>query len=232
MPTKIKAIIGATKKEIENKKFDIFIPISLGNKWFKKENIQEYIKWSLKFTKNDILIIIADKLHQINIEVKDHYNPEKAKRKVEKITLKIENEIKEIIKSYDKKEQERIALLRFGDIDQKNKYLSMKKEIYLEFNRNRKFRQAILNVTNDNIRKIKNRNFNESEVLKLSEYVLNELPFFLYGVEYNKKLYNLHPYPIFTKIGDLVAKIQNGQFSDFYTRIGEPKGSIVKLEVL
>jgi len=232
MPTKIKTIIGATDEEIENKKFNIFIPISLGNKWFTKEKIKQYIFWALKHSKYDVIIIIADKLHQINLEVKDHYNSERAKRKAERISSKIEIEIKEIIEGFDKNEQEKIAILRWGDIDQERRYISIKKEVYSEFDKNKDFRKTILNIVKENVRKLKNREFSESEVLKLSEYVLNELPIFLYGVEYNRRLYNLHPYPVFTKICDLIDKIQNGEFNDFYKRIGKPIGVIAELDVI
>lgn len=226
---KIKTIIGATRKEIESKNFNIFVPISLGNKWFTKENIKRYILWALKYSKEDIVVVIADKLHQINIEVKDHYKPERAKRKVERISMKIEIEIMEIVETLRAEEQARIIILRWKNIDQENKYLSMKEEIYSEFHKNKLFREIIVDIVKESVKKLKNRNFNEREILKLSEYVLNELPVFLYGVECNHKLYNLHPYPVFTKICALVNKIQGGDFPNLYTKINKPKGVIVEL---
>jgi len=74
MVVDITEIIGATKKEIKEKGFNIFVAISLGNKWFSKENLKEYILWALKQTKSKkLIIIIADGLHAINYEVRNTY---------------------------------------------------------------------------------------------------------------------------------------------------------------
>ncbi|MBR9704328.1 hypothetical protein GOV12_02870 [Candidatus Pacearchaeota archaeon] len=43
METKIGVIRGSTKEEVKSNKFNIYIGISLGNKWFTKDNIGEYI---------------------------------------------------------------------------------------------------------------------------------------------------------------------------------------------
>ncbi len=228
----IRKIVGATKGEIETKKFNIFIPISLGNKWFTEKNIEKYLIWALEKSKDKVLVVIADKLHQINVEVKDHYSFEKAKRKVERISVKLEKEIKEIVNNFNSQDKERIKILRWEDIDKERKYLFIKNEIYLEFNTNKDFRETILEIVRESIAKIENRNFSENEIVKLSEYVLNELPVFLYGVEHEGKLYNLHPYPVFTKICKLVNEIQRGKFIDFYNRIDKPHAGIVELITL
>ena len=82
---KIKKIFNTTKKEIESKKFNIFIGISLGNKWFTKENLQEYLNWALENTKEKVLILIADKIHIINYNVRNKKLPK------EKVALAILN---------------------------------------------------------------------------------------------------------------------------------------------
>ncbi len=231
MTTKINSVVGTRSSNIENKEFNIFVPISLGNKWFTKENMKQYILWALKYSKNDIIIVIADKLHQINIEVKDHYNVSKAERKVEKIALRIEQDVKSIISNFDYQDKRKIKILRCGDIDNQNKYLFIKKEIYFEFENNKDFRNVITDIVSSALLNIKNRKFYEEEISKLSQYVLNELPVFLYGVEYNKHLYNLHPYPFFTKICELVDRIYKGDFNEFYQKIGKPKAAIAEVMV-
>lgn len=231
MHLQIGKIVGTTSQEIEKNKFNIFVPISLGNKWFTKEHIEEYVTWALRYSKNDVIILIADKLHQINVEVKDHYAPTNAQRKVERTASAIEFEVNEIISKFDKKEQRRLRVLSFGDIDQESKYLSIKNEVYIEFERNKEFRERILNIVKETTRKIGGRKFNDEEILKLSQYVLNELPCLLYGIEYSNDLYNLHPYPVFTNISELVYQIQKGKFEEFYNRIGRPQSVIVELKI-
>src|SRR3989344_2788645 len=49
---------NATKKDVEEQKYDIFIGISLGVlKPLTKETAKEYIEWALKNTKNKVLIL-------------------------------------------------------------------------------------------------------------------------------------------------------------------------------
>ena len=64
----IKNYLGTTKEEVDSKKFNICIGVSLGNKRFTKENIKKYIIWALDKTKEDILILIPDRIHAINVE--------------------------------------------------------------------------------------------------------------------------------------------------------------------
>jgi len=44
----IKTYLNCTEQEIQSKKFNIFVGISLGNKYFTKENIKKYILWALE----------------------------------------------------------------------------------------------------------------------------------------------------------------------------------------
>ncbi len=222
--------INVAEEDIKKKKFNIFIPLSLGNKWFVRENIASYIEWGLEYSKSDVLIVVADKLHQINVEVKDHYKPEKAKRKVDRIAKRIRDDINTILEALTAHERRRVHLICWEEIES-NKYDLMKRSIYGEFERNPLFRKAVLAIVQGSIDKLKNRTFTDSEILRLSQYVLDELPVFLYGADYAGITYTLHPYPVFTRICELVGKIQEGQFRELYRELGSPQGRIVELRV-
>ena len=71
MSVEIKRVLGGTKEDIESNKYNIWVGISLGNKSFTKELIKEYIEYALKFTREDVLIVIPDRLHAVNIEIRD-----------------------------------------------------------------------------------------------------------------------------------------------------------------
>jgi len=43
----IKKYIATNKKEVESKVFNIYIGISIRNKYFTSENIKKYIDWAL-----------------------------------------------------------------------------------------------------------------------------------------------------------------------------------------
>ncbi len=44
----IKTYLNCTEQEIQSKKYNIFVGISLGNKYFTKETIKKYILWALE----------------------------------------------------------------------------------------------------------------------------------------------------------------------------------------
>ncbi len=73
----IKTYLNCTEQEIQSKKFNIFVGISLGNKYFTKDNIKKYVLWALENTKDDVLVLIADKNHAINYEVFNDYTFER-----------------------------------------------------------------------------------------------------------------------------------------------------------
>ena len=53
--------------------------------------------------------------------------------------------------------------------------------------------------------------FTEEEFKKLSFYALNELPLFIKGIKYDKKIYNLIPYPGLGKIDYLTIDLLEGK---------------------
>ena len=76
MKTKIVLVRGGSLNNVLSKKYNILLAISLGNKWFTKENLKEYVKWALANTKERVLIWVADKIHAVNYEVKDKRSQE------------------------------------------------------------------------------------------------------------------------------------------------------------
>jgi isocitrate dehydrogenase len=65
----IRKYIGTNKKEVESKEFNIYIGISIRNKYFNSEKIKKYINWALDNTKEKIAILIADKIQRFNDKV-------------------------------------------------------------------------------------------------------------------------------------------------------------------
>jgi len=227
----INKIIGTTEQEIKEKEFNIFIPISLGNKWFTKENIRDYIVWALENTKDDVLVLVADGLHAINIEVRNKYSPEKAMSRALRIGDEKINAIKKVVNSLPKKEQRyHTRVIRWKDVNTTTHYKTIRDIIYEEYEKNPDFKKVIFNITKKNINKPGGRTFYPEEIEKLSKYVLDELPFLLKGIKYLTTTYNLHLYPYDTLLNNFADKIQKGNlFQEFYEKIGKPKFCVVNL---
>jgi len=225
----IKSYLNCTEQDIKSKKFNIFIGISLGNKYFSKDNIKKYILWALENTKEDVLILIADTNHAINYEVFNDYNPERALQVALRKGDETKESIKKIIHSLPKEKHSIIKICRWDDA-RKSKYYKEKIKIFLnEFKRDRKFHDFIINAVQENLgSKVKILDLKSLE--KLSLYVLDELPILLNGVEYGGKIYNLHPYPGFSCLDMLLMGLQEGKLFPKLSEKLEIKNKIAEVE--
>ncbi len=203
---KIRKAFNTTKKEIESKKFNIYIGISIGNKWFTKENLREYLNWALKYTKSKVLFLIADKIHAINYGVRNKKNRKNAIKKAINEGSKIELRLSKIISKVTKKDKEKIEILRWSEYEKEDKFYSIyTPRIYKEFKDNLKFKKEILNLVKS---MINDRKFSKEGYLRLSEYLLEEFVALYSGINLSLNYYNLYIYPQETKISKFLEKIQ------------------------
>jgi len=86
-------IRGGNKEELEARAYTIGVGISLGNKWFTPENILGLVIWSLQYTRENVIVYVADSIHAINEEVRGKMSPERA---MERSLKKISNSLKKI----------------------------------------------------------------------------------------------------------------------------------------
>ncbi len=204
----IKSYLNCTEQDVKSKKFNIFVGISLGNKYFSKENIRKYVLWALENTKEDVLVLIADANNAINYEVLNAYNPERALQVALRKGDETEESIKKIVRGLPKKKHLLVKIGRWKDA-RKSKYYKDKIKIFLnEFQENKAFHDFIIKIVQENLgSKAKTMDLRKLE--KLSLYVLDELPIFLNGVEFEEKRYNLHPYPGISDLDDLLMGLQD-----------------------
>lgn len=203
---RIGGCINTTEEEIKSKKFNIFIGVSLGNKYFNKEHLREYLLWALENTKERAAFLIPDKIHAVNYEVNKKYSKEKAERIAFKLGEKIRIMIESIIEELEPKNRSLIKILKWQDIETEE-YSSMQKVIQKSFSENEKFKKIIIEIVRENI---KLEQLNDGDYEKLANYPLNELPMLISGIEYEKVRYDLLPYPGISKIDELILDLQKG----------------------
>lgn len=225
----IKTYLNCTKQEIQSKKFNIFVGISLGNKYFTKENIKKYILWALENTKDDVLVLIADKNHAVNYEVLNDYNQDRALQVALRKGIETEESVKKIVRGLPKEKHHLIKICRWEDA-RKSLYYQDKIKIFLnEFQENSKFHNFIIKIVQENLGG-KAENLNLEQLEKLALYVLDELPIFLNGVEFERKIYDLHPYPGRSFLEDLLMNLQNGKLFPKLAKMLEIKNKIAEVE--
>ncbi len=217
---KIYSVVGADEEEIYEKRFNIYLGVSLGNKWFTKDNIMEHLEFALKYTREKVGVVIADKLHAINYQVRDRKSPERALKKALRIGDAKVKEIEEIIRVLPKEEQEKIDIIRWKDIENGEHYERFYKKIKEEFEKNGEFKNTIMKIVEGALIKEKGRIFSEKEKIMLCEYILAELSELLHGFKHKGIFYNVYLYPhasAFTKlIGDILSK---KKFLEFYNKL-------------
>jgi tRNA-dependent cyclodipeptide synthase len=203
---RINTYFNVTKEEIKQKKFNVVIGISIGNKYFTKNNVCEYILWAIKNTKEKVAIIIPDKIHALNYEIRSGYKKERAQRKAIREGEKIEKMVDEILSEIPKEYHAVCKILKWEDIET-DEHKRMVSVLYDAFANNPKFKHEILEIVKEYIESSKLTN---SDYEKLASYILEELPMLIGGIEHGGVVYNLLIYPGLSKIDHLKIGLQEG----------------------
>lgn len=208
---RIEQYVNTTKDEVESKKHNIWIGVSLGNKYFTKENIRKYIEWALQHTKDNVLVLIGDDIYAINIEVLDGRSKTGALRRAYRLADEKQKEIEEILATLSKDKASKVTIARWKDVN-KTKYHEYRLGVvYDAFKKNKEFHDYICSVMKEGR---PDRNLDQAKLEKLSEYVLQEMPVFINGTKYQFengkwKTYTLIPYPGLTKLDKLIVGLSN-----------------------
>jgi len=202
--------LNTTIEDIEAKKFNIFLGISLGNKYFAdKENTKEFISWALENSKNDVTVLIPDKIHAVNYEVRNGYSQEKANRAVLRKSLETKELIGEIIAKLSEVERSRVTVLTWENIENDPDYQNRRNILRRTFKENLEFHKRVIEATKESVSP-SILSLSENDYEKLTSYPLDELPVLIAGFQYNARRYNLIPYPGISKIDYLTVDLQNG----------------------
>lgn len=211
---KIKDCLGITSEEIKSKEHNIWIGVSLGNKYFTQENIKQYIEWALEHTKNKVLVVIADSIHAINLEVLDHRNPKSARRRALVVGDEKYGEVKALIQNLSTNDQERVSVVRWDDVTKFNNYKQRLELVRNEFKSNPEFHDEVIDIVKSGRpdRADKISQMPDTEINRLAEYVLEEIPLFVDGVkDSDNTIYTLIPYPGLTKLDELFVDLNTGK---------------------
>jgi len=204
----IKKYIATNKKEVESKVFNIYIGISIRNKYFTSENIKKYIDWALSNTKDKVAILIADEIQKFNDKVFFNLSEAASKKTAIKQGRKIKKICVKIINKYPKDIQNKIYILTWKDVINSFNYMKNTEIIYNEFKNNIIFKNYLFNYMKSNM-DIVNK-LNENDLEYVTSYLIEELTVFLNGFKYKGTHFNLLPYPGLG-LFDITYKLKNKQ---------------------
>jgi tRNA-dependent cyclodipeptide synthase len=205
---KIEQCFNITTEEIFQRKFNIFIGVSLGSKYFTPEHIRAYLLWAMENTKEKIAVLIPDKIHAINYQVKNEYSAERALAVARRKGDEVEVIVKKIMEDL-KIPKSKLQIVRWEEIENES-HLKMLAIFREAFQNNAAFRKAVISITKETPH-IENLNLNDSQYEKLASYVIDELPLLMSGFQKDSLTYDLLPYPGFANIDYFAIDLQNGK---------------------
>lgn len=230
----IEKIFNITKKDIEAKKLNIFVPICVGNKFFldgvtPTETISNYINWALQHTKEKIIILIVDKIQITNWIIRNSkISYEQNMRRLMRKGLQIKEKFQELLKKLPKEEQKKIEIIRWEDYCENDTFCNKTtKIIYKEFKNNKEFRKNVLESVKASIT---DRTFDEESYVTLCNYVLDEFSLVYHGAELKGIHYNLYVYPYTDEVLEFIEKIKKGQqFPELSKKLNNKKTAVILL---
>jgi tRNA-dependent cyclodipeptide synthase len=216
-------LFGINKEKLNSKLFNIFIGISLGNKFLNKELAEEYFRFALDKTKEKVVVLIADEIDAVNWEIFRDFSKEEAVEKVknkgEGLAEMFQNIVNKIEREANKNLHEKVRIIKWSDIKNKN-LLSAEKFITEEYENNFEFKKRIIYFV-DRYAKIRKKTLSNKEKDKLATYIIAELPTLIYGIEHGKDLYQVVLYPTHVSSGmsEFVLDIQNGAYPNLFEKL-------------
>lgn len=221
-----------SQEEIKEKKYNIIIPICLGNKFFSEktvinDNVRRYLEWALEHTKDKVLFVIVDKIQLTNYLIRHKNRSEKSGLKhVLTEGQKIKSNIEKLVsKSHDKK----IEIIIWDEYEKQDNFCHNTTQlVYKEFESNKEFRTAVLSAVKTSVT---DRPFSNEEYLKLCNYVLDEFSIVYSGTMYEKDYYGLYIYPETDSVVYLIENIKAGRlFSTLEEKLPNVKVALAILK--
>jgi tRNA-dependent cyclodipeptide synthase len=214
---------NVTQEEIEKKLFNIFVGISLGNKFLTLQLAKKHVKWAHYYTKDNALILIADKIDVVNWMVFNKLNLKEAEKKVRNKAWGIKGLFDKAIRTLAREENDptyitKVYIVFWEDVTNNEGYKHLKEILTQEYKENKDFRNQVLYFVNKYIerRGLKPSEISNKDKDKLADYILSELPTLIGGILWNNTLYNLCLYPTYIESGmsQFVLDIRSGKYFD------------------
>lgn len=207
---KLLGIYSGTEEALLNKKYDIGVGISLGNKYFTPEKVLESIKWALQYTKNHLVVYVADSIHAINLEVRGNKSPESAMRSALRKGEVILGEVKELVEKELSENQIPIYYTSWVHIENSPEYIQKKEFLHNLYNQRGDFYKIVTGLVKE-MTDGEERAFSDEQIDKLGTYFIEELPEVLDRVPLAGHSCDAYIYPETSSFTEFIVQIQNGE---------------------
>lgn len=205
---------GGNLEKMYSKSYNLAVPISLGNKWFTVDRVVALVQFSLQYTKEYVIVYVADDIHAINIEVRNRRSQESSLKKARVMGEKILDELKEKIESnIDDIDKQKIIYAHWSGF-QTDSYKEKLDYLYNKYKSDISFRREILSIV-ESFLENETKEFTEEDKTRLGEYIIEELPELIARVSINGLSFDANIYPTDGRLLEFVEEIQQGKiFND------------------
>ena len=203
-------IRGGNKIDLDSKKYTINVGISLGNKWFTAQNTTDLIQWALEHTKDVVILNVVDLIHSINLEVSEKLSKADALDKAIKLGKEFLSEIQNLVQTkFSAQDKKRIIFTTWNDVVTPE-YKRKVDALYTFYDSNEVFKNTIHDMVRKYISR-KNIIYSESDIHKLGNYIIEELPEITCCVPIAGVVCDAYVYPFDGEVTRMVEQIQKGE---------------------
>lgn len=203
-------IRGGTREELEAKAYNIGVGISLGSKWFTPENIVELTKWSLQYTREQVIVYVADSIHSINEEVRGRMSPQRAMARSLRKGSEILQDVRAIIdEQFSEEDRKRIVYATWNEIVDAE-YEKKMAWLIRFFYESLAFARRIKEIVRNGLSK-ESREFKEQDIERLGMYIISEMPELLCRVPVKGYPCDAYVYPYDVELTHFAEQVQTGE---------------------
>lgn len=202
-------IRGGTHEALESRVYNIGIGISLGNKWFTQEHIFDSVLWALSYTREFVLVYVADSIHAINLETRGRMTKQKALEKATRLGLEmLVTTEKTLASALSDTELKLVRYARWTDITDPN-YPMKVAYLLRKYEEDMVFKHFIENLVHEKVSGEKRR-FSNEDIHQLGRYIIEELPELVAQVPFCGATLEACMYPFDSSLTKFAEQLQLG----------------------
>ncbi|MDD3916757.1 MAG: tRNA-dependent cyclodipeptide synthase, partial [Synergistaceae bacterium] len=172
---RIERFFNTSTPEIDGRKWNPYLGISIQNKAFTPEYIAEFLRWAAPRSAQRTAIVVVDVLQRINNQIFDRSSPMAALAKAFRKADEIHDRIRTALDSLPEEIQNGVEILDWCDIIEETWFIPNYRIFKQEFEENAPFRNFLTGLTRGNLGSIIGR-LQEPDIEQLTRYILMELP--------------------------------------------------------
>lgn len=186
-------LFNTTREEIEARRWNPYLGISIRNRYFTPEAILAFARWGAQNAREGFALLIVDILQRINNEVFERAHPGKAIEKAFRQADPVLESCRCAVAALPEELARKVVIVEWADIVDET-YAASRKLVFEHYESCPEFRDYMARSVSQNLGGIVDR-LREGDLDTLCQYILYEIPEFLRGFVYKGVHYNLCAYP-------------------------------------